>query len=92
MIWQAAIHGIHSIFPPTPITNHVDGKEPILVKKLAAGDGNFTTKKDVIGFAFNGVKQMVHLPRAKALAYVKEMHRMLHRKTVSLKQLQMLVG
>jgi hypothetical protein len=86
-IWQAAIHGIHSIFPPPPITNHVDGKESILVKKLAAGDRNFTTKKDLIGFAFNGVKQPVQLPWAKALAYVKETHRMLRRKTVSLNQL-----
>ncbi len=62
------------------------------MKKLAAGDRNFTTKKDLIGFAFNGVKRTVHLPRAKALAYIKEMHRMIRRKTVPLKQLQMLVG
>jgi hypothetical protein len=86
-IQQAAIHGIQSIFPPTLITNHADGKEPILAKKLVAGDRIFTTKKDLIGFAFNGVKQTVHLPRAKALAYVKETYRMLRRKTVSLKQL-----
>ncbi len=62
------------------------------MKKLVVGDGNFTTTKDLIGFAFNGVKQTVHLPKAKALAYIKEMHRMLRRKTVPLKQLQMLVG
>ncbi len=49
-------------------------------------------QKDLIGCAFNGVKQKVHLPWAKVLAYVKEMHRMLCRKTVPLKQLQMLVG
>ncbi len=62
------------------------------MKKLAAGDKNFTTKKDLVGFAFHGVKRTVHLPRAKALAYIKKTHRMLCRKTVPLKQLQMLVG
>jgi hypothetical protein len=54
--------------------------------------GQQPPSRDLIGFAFDGVKQLVYLPRAKALAYIKEMHRMLCRKTVSLKQLQMLVG
>ncbi len=75
------------------ITKHADGKEPISVKKVAAGDRNFNSKKEMIGFAFNGVKQTVHLPQAnKTLAYIKETHKMLRRKTVPLKQLQMLVG
>ncbi len=91
-IQQAAIHGIHTVFPPTFVTKHADGKEPTSVKKLIAGDGNFNSKKEMIGFAFNRVKQTVHLPRAKAVAYIKEMHKMLRRKTVPLKQLQMLVG
>jgi hypothetical protein len=34
-IRRAAIHGIHAVFPPTPITGHVGGKEPISQKKLA---------------------------------------------------------
>jgi hypothetical protein len=45
-IWQAAIHGIHSVFPPTLITKHADGKEPISAEKLAAGDGHFNSKKE----------------------------------------------
>jgi hypothetical protein len=74
------------------ITKHADGKEPISEKKLAAGVGNFNSEKEMIGFTFNRVKQTVHLPQAKALAYIKETHKMLQRKTVPLKQLQMLVG
>jgi hypothetical protein len=46
----------------------------------------------MIGFAYDGVKQTVHLPQAKVLVYIKETHKMLWRKTVPFKQLQMLVG
>ncbi len=91
-IRRAAIHGINAVFPPTSVTHHTDGKEPISAKKLAAGDGNFDTKKEMIGFVFDGVKCTVHLPPAKAVAYIKETHTLLRRKTVPLKKLQMLVG
>ena len=91
-IRRAAVHGIHAVFPPTSVTHHTDGKEPISAKKLAAGDGNFDTKKEMIGFVFDGVKRTVHLPPAKAAAYIKETHTLLRRKTVPLKKLQMLVG
>ena len=72
--------------------HHTYGKEPISAKKLVAGDGNFNTKKEMIGFVFDGVKRTVHLPPAKAAAYIKETHTLLRRKTVPLKKLQMLVG
>jgi hypothetical protein len=38
-------------------------------------DRNFNSKKEMIGFAFNGVKQIVHLLGAKALVYIKKTHR-----------------
>jgi hypothetical protein len=70
----------------------VDGKEPISQKKLAHGNGNFESTKDMIGFQFDGIKRTVHLPMEKAKDYVKEIHTVLRRKTVPLKILQMLVG
>jgi hypothetical protein len=91
-IQRAAIHGIHSLFPPTSVTNHVGGKEPISMKKLAQGDGNFDTTKDMIGFRFDGIKRTVRLPAEKAKAYVKEVHTVLRRTIVPLKNLQVLVG
>ncbi len=91
-IWRASIHGIHAVFPPMPVTKHEEGKELISAKKLAAGDGNFDTKKEMIGLVFDGFKCTVHLPPAKAAAYIKETHTMLWRKMAPLKNLQMLVG
>jgi hypothetical protein len=61
-IRRAASHGIHALFPPTSVTNHVGGKEPISQKKLAQGDGDFETTKDMIGFRFDGIKRTVRLP------------------------------
>ncbi len=55
-IWRAAIHGIHAVFPLTLVTKHKEGKEPISAKKLATGDGNFDSRKEMIGFMFDGVK------------------------------------
>jgi hypothetical protein len=74
------------------VTKHQNGKEPIFQKKLLQGDGHFQSKKDMIGFSFDGVKRTVHLPPAKATAYIKEIHRILQRKSVPLKTSQGLVG
>jgi len=54
------------------LTHHKEGKEPISAKKFMAGDGNFDTKKEMIGFVFNRVKRTVHQPPAKAAAYIKK--------------------
>ena len=91
-IRRAAIHGIKAVFPPPAITKHKDGKEPISVSKLKKGDGNFESKKDMIGFRFDGIKRTVHLPPEKAAAYIRETHRILRRKSVPLKILQCVIG
>ncbi len=91
-IRRAAIHGIEAVFPPPAVTKHQDGKDLISRKKLLQGDGHFESKKDMIGFSFNGVKRTVHLPPAQASAYLKEIHRILRRKSVPLKTLQGVVG
>ncbi len=77
-----------TVFPPPVVTKHQDGKESILASKLLKGDGNFEYKKDMIGFSFDGIKQTAHLPPAKAAAYIRETHCILHRKSVPLKILQ----
>jgi hypothetical protein len=80
-------------FPPPPaITKRKDGKEPISKSKLKKGDGNFESKKDMIGFRFDGIKQTVHLPPEKATAYIRETHCILRQKPVPLKILQGVVG
>jgi hypothetical protein len=91
-IRRASIHGIHSVFPPTDVTKHEGGKEPILEKKLKNGDDTFESKKDIIGIDFNGVKRTVRLPADKAQRYIKEAHSMLHRKKIPMKTFRTVVG
>jgi hypothetical protein len=62
------------------------------LEEVAPGRWAFESKKDMIGFNFNGVKRTVHLPPAKALDYIKEIHCILRRKSVPLKTLQGVVG
>ena len=92
LIRRASIHGIHAVFPEPAVTGHENGKDPLSMKKIDQGDGNFESKKDMIGFSFNGVQRTIHLPPVKAKAYIKETHRILRRKSVPIKVLQMLVG
>jgi hypothetical protein len=91
-IRRAAIHGIKAVFPPPVAMKHQDGNDPISWKKMLQGNKNFESKKDMIRFSFDGVKHMVHLPLAKAIAYIKEIHRILIQKSVPLKTLQGVVG
>ena len=74
------------------MTGHVDGKESISGPKLGKGDENFTSDKEMVGFIFDGIKWTVRLPPAKAVAYIKETHRLPRQKSVPLKALQTLVG
>jgi hypothetical protein len=92
MVRRASIHGIHSLFPQPDITGPSGGKDPISAKKLIHGDGDFTSSKEMIGFTFDGIKCTVRLPAAKATKYIREIHRVLRRTSVTLKTLQTLVG
>jgi hypothetical protein len=92
LIRRASIHRVHAVFPEPAVTGHTNGKDPLSKKKLNQGDGNFVSKKDMIGFSFDGIKRTIHLPPAKAAAYIKETHWILRRRSVPLKALQTLIG
>ncbi len=92
LIRQASIHGVHAVFPELAVTGHKNGKNPLSEKKLDQGDGNFVSKKDMIGFSFDGIKRTIHLPPNKAVAYIRETQWILRWKSVLAKDLQILVG
>lgn len=66
---QAALHGIHSVFPPPSVTEHKNGKEPMLIKKLVQGDGDWAIKKVILGWLLDGVACRVSLYPNKAKSY-----------------------
>ena len=64
---------IHSVFPPPNVTGH-DGPDPISEKKLFEGDGIWDTRKEILGWIFDGVRRCIELPEAKVEALLTELH------------------
>jgi hypothetical protein len=54
------------MFPPPAITGYVDGKDPILQKKLKKGDAKWDPSKVILSFQLNGKNRTVCLPPDKA--------------------------
>jgi hypothetical protein len=92
MIRWVLIHGVHAVILELAVTGHQNEKDPLSKEKLKQGGGNFVSTKNMIGFTFDGIKKTIQLPLVKAKAYICETHRILHQKSVPLKDLQTLVG
>jgi hypothetical protein len=67
-------------------------RNPSPTKKLDLGDGDYTSKTDMIRFTFNDIKHTIHLLPAKAVAFIKATHCLLCHKLAPLKTLQNLFG
>jgi hypothetical protein len=91
-ITRAALHGIHSIFPPPEVTGHVGGKDPISLKKLMKGDARWNHEKELLGFIVNGATKTVRISDAKAADIVGEIRKILKKKHVQLKRYRRIVG
>jgi hypothetical protein len=63
-IAHATMMGIYDMFPPDPIPDN----NPISLKKLLKGDGNYSTSKSILGFEFDGIKKTLWLEDDKRLA------------------------
>ncbi len=53
--------GIHDVLP----ADDDDSNDPISEKKLKQGDGEYATKKIILGFEFDGVNKTLWLKEAK---------------------------
>ena len=60
-VGNAIMHGIHDVFPP----DEVDANDPISEKKLAKGEGTYSTRKTLLGFDFDGEAKTMWLEEAK---------------------------
>jgi hypothetical protein len=89
---QAALLGIHSLFPPIEVTGHIGGSDPISQKKLDKGDATTAVTKEVLGFLVEGKQRTVRLPPTKAITICDEITKLLKRKNIPLKRLEKIVG
>jgi hypothetical protein len=89
---RGILHGIHSVFPSPAVTGHTKGKDPISVKKLQRGDGQWHHEKELLGFIVDGDAKTVRISEAKSTDIVHEIRRILKKKRVQLKRYRRIVG
>jgi len=77
--------------PPQSITNHPND-ELIALKKLAAEDGLWTTRKEILGWIFDSMACTITLPPEKIVSLQKDIHSLTRRKQVQVRELQRIQG
>ena len=61
---RCMLHGIHSVFPPSEVTTH-GGDDSVAESKLKKGEGLWESKKEILGWVFDGNEYTIQLPKAK---------------------------
>jgi len=85
------MHGIHSVFPP-PGPNDDPEDEPISIKKLRQGDGLWSTKKEILGWLFDGVLWCLSLPTEKVTKIKATLMQLSRKKMIRFGDLEKLNG
>ena len=89
---RTILSAITNVFPPPEITNSSMGP-PVSVKKLVA-EGTWETRKEILGWLFDGIARTIELPENKGRTIRTETKRLLRSKDkrVSLKDFQKVHG
>ena len=89
---RALLHAIHQIFPPPAATGH-DGEDPISQKKLILeGEGVWDTRKEILGWIFDGINLTMELPKTKADSLRTTITSLLHGQKLEVKQYESFLG
>ena len=84
---RCMLHGVHSIFPPSEITQH-GGRDSIAKNKLDKEDGRWEEVKEILGWMVNGATYTIQLPPNKVdkvfhrLTKIKKFKRKIPRKAL----------
>ena len=62
--------GIHDVF----LADEINNNDPISKKKLKQLDGEYSTKKTILGFDFDGVNKTIWLEEAKQAHLLTVLH------------------
>ena len=89
---RALLHAIHQIFPPPTATGH-DGEDPISYKKLAVeGEGIWDTRKEILGWMFDGLNRTMELPAKKVASLRDTIKATLRSNHMDLKAFESFIG
>jgi len=90
---RTLLHSIDRIFRPLAASDSPSRQEPVSLKKLAAGDGQWSTTKTILGWVIDTVAMTITLPphRAARLHAILEMIPR-HRSRIAVRQWHQLLG
>ena len=89
---RSLLHAIHQIFPPPTATGH-DGEDPISHKKLAIeGEGIWDTRKEILGWIFDGLHRTMELPEKKVTSLRDTIRDALRQRHVEFKAFESFMG
>jgi hypothetical protein len=88
---RALLHAIHQIFPPVPGDDKSD--DPISYKKLVLeGEGLWDTRKELLGWIFDGINRTLELPAQKVELLHSKIQQILRAGHCERKEFESLVG
>ena len=82
---------LFTVCPSTTISGHSDGN-PVLLKKLEEGDGEWDVRKEILGWMFDGARRCIELPIKKLDTIISELNLILRMPATSYKRFERLVG
>ena len=89
---RALLHAIHQIFPPPTATGH-SGEEPISLKKLVIdGEGIWDTRKEILGWFFDGLHRTMELPPKKVDSLRDTIRSTLRSRHIEIKAFESFIG
>ena len=84
------LEGINNVFPPPTITGSTMG--PAVSKKKLIADGTWATRKEILGWLFDGIARTIELPPEKCKQILTELKAVRRLKHVNIKRFQKLHG
>jgi hypothetical protein len=86
-------HSIDKIFRPLgPMDDHTSRREPISISKLNKGDAKWATRKCLLGWIIDTVRETIELPEHRRLRLLSILADLLTKRRVSLKTWQQSLG
>ena len=89
---RALLHAIHSVSPPPPAISGHGGGDPISNKKLLEGEGEWDTRKEILGWVFDGARRCIELPPKKMASMIDDLKIILRKPSISFTNFEKIVG
>jgi len=92
---RAALHAIHSIFPPPEVLKHENGRDSVSEAKAEKGDTMFKTQEVLLGLECCGEPEQqrtVNIPTKKLIKYTEQVEACLPKPYISYKMFNKMHG